>query len=77
VPNEGKPELIQTGLYPGASDLVVIHRGVLMFLECKTLTGVQSDKQKAFQEHVERMGYLYRLVRSLLDFQSLIEEIEK
>jgi hypothetical protein len=47
-----------------------------MFLECKTLTGVQSDKQKSFQEHVEGMGYVYLIFRSENHFKAIISAME-
>ena len=72
VPNEGKPEMIRTGLYPGASDLIVIHFGKVIFVENKTSTGRQSDNQIAFQKHVESLGFNYYLCRSLEEFQTII-----
>jgi hypothetical protein len=38
-----------TGLLSGASDLIVIHFGVVLFVELKTETGIQSAEQKAFE----------------------------
>ena len=76
IPNEGKPELIRTGLYPGASDLFIIHHPLPpMFVEIKTPDGRQSDKQRAFQAHVASLGYAYYLIRSLEAFKSLITSL--
>ena len=62
-----------TGLTPGASDLIVIYFGRLLFVECKTATGVQSDEQKAFAQRVQDCGFAYHLVRSLDDFKLLLQ----
>lgn len=62
-----------TGLTPGASDLIVIYFGRLLFVECKTATGIQSDEQKAFAQRVQDCGYQYYLVRSLDDFKLLLQ----
>ena len=74
IPNEGKPELIRTGLYPGAADLMVVHFGRVFFVENKTDTGRQSDKQKDFQEHVQSLGFDYHLCRSFDEFKQIIEK---
>jgi len=89
VPNEGRgaqsARLIQTGLYPGCADLVVIHRiskyvigpckPILLFIEVKTDTGVQSDKQKQFEVHCRQMGVRYEIVRDLGAFKRVIENL--
>ena len=79
VPNEGKPDLIATGLYPGAADLIVIYitewGPLTSFIEVKTPIGVQSPKQKKFQKHVEGMGFAYKIVRSLEEFQKFIVDL--
>jgi len=61
-----------TGLTPGASDLIVIYFGKLLFVEVKTSTGVQSEEQKVFAKRVRECGFDYHLVRSLLDFKLLL-----
>jgi hypothetical protein len=82
-------QLMATGLYPGCGDLFVLHRtahcercieinairSILLFFECKSEVGVQSDKQKAFQEHCEAMGIGYHIVRSLDEFKQVIENL--
>ena len=79
VPNEGKPELVKTGLYPGASDLLVFHTPARppLFIEVKTPSGIQSVSQKEFEAHVVSLGYEYYLVRSLEDFQGVIAGISE
>ena len=82
VPNdsESKEETMRklaTGLKRGASDLIVLLPNRAVFCEVKTPTGVQSETQKDFQEQVEKLGFEYILVRSLLDFQNKIDRYFK
>ena len=79
VPNDtqNKEETMRklaTGLKSGASDLIVLFPNRAVFCEVKTPTGVQSETQKDFQEQVEKLGFEYILVRSLLDFQNKINK---
>jgi len=74
VPNDSKDIKEQlrkkaTGLMAGVSDLIVLHNGEVLFIECKDDKGRQSDKQKQFQERVEAQGFKYYLVRSLEEFK--------
>lgn len=99
IPNEGRGaasmQLMATGLYPGAADLMLIHRrstyseerqvppeirnrfsiNKIIFIECKAEGGVQSDKQKAFQEHCESMEIGYYIVRSLDEFKQVLKDL--
>lgn len=61
-----------TGLTPGASDLIVIHFGTLVFVELKTSTGIQSEEQKVFAQRVKDCGFSYYLVRSLDEFKQML-----
>ena len=53
------------GLRSGASDLVVVLPGRVMFVEVKTPTGKQSPAQVKFQQTVEALGHEYIVVRSV------------
>jgi hypothetical protein len=64
-----------TGLYKGAADLLVVHRGWVGFVELKTETGVQSPEQRQFEAHCIEAGLPYKLVRSLAEFQQLIQSL--
>ena len=64
-----------TGLTPGASDLIVIYFGKLLFVEVKTSTGTQSEEQKVFAQRVRDCGYSYYLLRSLLEFKHMLSLI--
>jgi len=74
VPNGGtrnKREamlLKSTGVVAGVSDLIIVRKNEIIFVEVKTDIGKQSDKQKDFQSIVEKLGFKYILVRSLEDF---------
>lgn len=77
VPNGGtrnKKEamtLKSTGVLSGVSDLIIVRPNEVLFIEVKTDIGVQSEKQIAFQNTVESLGFTYYLVRSLEDFKHL------
>ena len=79
VPNENQHRLMATGLTPGVSDLVVIHRNtatdspIIAFIEVKSLTGRIRPSQLQFRHHIESMGLLYSIVRSLDEFKKIVE----
>ncbi len=78
IPNGGDRSTVTASLsksigeYSGASDLLVIHRRRVIFVEIKIPTGKQSSKQIDFQKHVEQCGFEYHIIRSLTEFQNLI-----
>lgn len=77
VPNERSgylqmKVLLATGLLSGVSDLIVVLKGRVLFIEVKNLIGKQSDNQKKFQFQVETLGFRYYLVRNLDDFKKAI-----
>lgn len=59
---KGKERMIRYG-ERGASDTVLVIRGVTIFCECKDELGKQSDDQKAWQEQIERAGGVYVVAR--------------
>ena len=61
-----------TGLLSGVSDLIVVEKSRVIFVEVKTAIGRQSEKQKKFENNVKSLGYKYHLVRSLEDFIKII-----
>ena len=74
VPNESigsQQRKVNTGLLRGVSDTIIIHKGICMFIEFKTPTGVQSDYQKEFQSKVENQGFKYLIVRSFEEFKKI------
>jgi len=77
VPNDGKNATEQmrkvaNGMMSGVSDLIVIRENEVLFFECKTDVGKQSEKQKEFQYCVENLGFKYFIVRSLSEFKNKI-----
>jgi hypothetical protein len=83
VPNQNQQHLASIGVLGGVSDLIVLHRAVSthkalhIYIEVKTPTGSQSPKQVAFQQRIEALGYEYYVVRTLQEFQQLIERIHR
>ena len=81
IPNGGERSFVSaslsksTGEYVGVADLLVIHKGKVLFVEVKTEIGKQSEKQKQFEQHILSAGFPYHLVRSLEEFKKLIAEI--
>lgn len=92
IPNESSQgramKLLQTGLYAGAADLMVVHRRICggpryshinmvstIFFETKDATGTQKPKQKKFEEHCKQMGIPYHIVRTLEEFQEIIRKL--
>jgi len=62
------------GVVAGVTDMEYITNGTVIFIEWKTPTGTQSDKQKDFQKKVESQGFKYVLLRSLEEGKKLIYE---
>lgn len=62
-----------TGTMAGVSDLIVILNGKTIFVELKTETGIQSEKQKEFEIKVKQLNQEYYLVRTLEAFKDEIE----
>lgn len=77
VPNENQHRLMATGLTPGVSDLIVIHRNTLTepprlaFIECKSASGRLRPAQAKFKAIVEEMGFSYDIVRNLDEFKKI------
>lgn len=76
VPNEAcfnrAKEFKKMGMLKGASDVYVVHRGQVLFVEFKADDGVQSREQRAFQHKVEALGFRYYIIKSLQDFKDVI-----
>jgi hypothetical protein len=81
IPNGGTRNKLEaitmkaTGLLAGASDLIIIlPNGKLFFIELKIEKGIQSDKQKEFENRVSDLGFEYKIIRSLDEFKNFIHE---
>lgn len=83
VPNGGGRSALEgkilkmTGVYAGVSDMLLMVDTETHCFELKTEIGRQSDKQHAWQRKVEREGFKYYLIRTLLDFQDIVIPIMK
>lgn len=78
VPNEGKDVVEQmkkkaTGMLKGVSDTILVLNERVIFCEVKDLKGRQKPEQIKFQSKVEKLYHKYWLVRSLEEFQGLVE----
>jgi len=64
----------RSGVLAGVSDLIIIAERAVLFVEMKTKTGRQRESQKAFQSNIERLGFEYKICRSLSSFQLTVEK---
>ena len=53
------------GLRAGASDLVLVLRGKVVFVEVKPARGSQSESQNRFEMVVESLGHSYEVASSV------------
>lgn len=75
VSDQNSARLVREGLFPGASDLLLIAPTSIwhgLFIEMKTDEGVQSHDQKIFQRRVENFGYKYIICRSFDEFNESV-----
>lgn len=63
------------GLQPGRADFTFYYKGSAYFIEMKTPKGRQQEIQKKWMIQVLSHKFPYYLIRSLEDFQKLIQEI--
>ncbi len=59
------------GYTKGQSDIIVIKKNKVIFIEVKSKLGRQSDEQKQFQMLIEKAGIEYLLARSINDVQKV------
>lgn len=58
------------GVVAGISDMVLIRdKGRVVWMEFKTLTGKQRDKQKRFEDKVKSRGHIYIVIRTFEEFK--------
>jgi hypothetical protein len=61
------------GLLSGVSDTVVILPNKVLFVEFKALKKYQRPEQKEFENNCVKLGFPYYVVRSLEQFQEVIQ----
>ena len=62
---------------PGEADLTLFSKsGETYFIEIKTLSGRQSEKQRHFQNVVESYGFQYIIMRSVEDARNFIRKVD-
>lgn len=77
----GRTTVVDTGKYTpsqatlGASDMVIVLYSVAVYIEVKIGKDTQSDKQKDFQQSVERANGYYFIVKTLNGFYELWNEL--
>ena len=62
------------GVVAGVSDMIYLSAAGAVFLEFKDPKGKQSLSQKWWQGVVEAVGYKYVVIRSVEDFQRVLDE---
>lgn len=67
-------DLLLTGLLSGVSDLIVVMKNRVIFVEVKNEIGKQSPKQKTFEEQVKKLGFEYFLVRNKENFIDILNK---
>lgn len=60
------------GVVRGASDLILIAHGSVLFVELKVGRGTTSAYQDDFAEKVMSRGHLYLVIRTFDDFKDLV-----
>lgn len=64
------------GLFAGCSDLIVLHKGKVYFIEMKSEKGKQGESQKEFQRIVEEQGHFYQVIRTWEECEKFIESLK-
>lgn len=65
--------LKRSGVLAGVSDLIIVARRNVLFVEMKTAKGRQQESQKKFQADVERLGFKYIICRSFPEFKEKVQ----
>lgn len=73
VPNEATHKRTNyykgAGVLRGVSDLIIVFKDKILFIEMKCKGNYQTLEQKTFQAVVEHLGYQYYVCRSFDEFQ--------
>ena len=63
------------GMVSGVSDLTLLHKGNVYFIELKTPKGKMSKNQIEWRMKVAEYGFPYYVIRDFSDFVGLVKEI--
>jgi len=80
VPNGGARNKItasnlkREGVLAGVSDLVIVLKENVVFIEVKTEKGIISKSQKEFGEWVNKLGHEWQVWRSMKEVQKFIDD---
>lgn len=69
-------QLKRQGVRAGVSDLILIWKDRVYFIELKTPKGRQTETQKSFQSICLNYGHNYVIIRSLDQFIDMIEHLK-
>lgn len=72
VPNELARKRKDVTICNGASDLIIVLNGLVLFCELKTAYNTQSPDQIKFESNIKSLGLNYTVCRSLSEFQKYI-----
>lgn len=76
IPNEFARKEMEAakpmGLLKGASDIIIVINGKVLFIEFKSDTGTLTREQKTFQHKVEQNGFNYFIIRDITTFKNVI-----
>jgi hypothetical protein len=65
-------KLKRMGVVKGVADFLMFTSGCSIAIELKDRGGTQSPEQKHFQKQWEACGFVYKIARSLTDFQNIV-----
>lgn len=66
-----------SGMTKGAPDFVIVYRGKILLIECKTGTGKLSPDQRDWHHLAELQGVRPHVIRSMAEFYELVNKSEQ
>lgn len=66
-----------SGNKAGVSDLIIVLKNKVIFVEMKTTKGTQSPAQKEFQKQVEELGHTYIVLHGWKECEEFVEKLKK
>lgn len=80
IPNNPRSQasgarLKKMGMKAGAADLIIIHHGVIAFVEVKKDKGRLSEAQKVFRDTCAEHQLPYAVIRGVGDLQAFLDDL--